>query len=100
MMSFGLKRSHQQLPIPNAEQPPPKIQNSFCNDGSFLDHFKKILEKHEIANPPPPPVAVVDAAATEKYVELYFVCSLESIVELVEVCCSQCFLLKFTLSSE
>ncbi|XP_003736738.2 bromodomain-containing protein 4 isoform X1 [Drosophila pseudoobscura] len=49
-ISFGLKR--QQLPQPSVEQPPPKVQNTFCNDGSFLENFKKILEKHE--KPPAP----------------------------------------------
>uniref|UniRef100_W8BX48 Uncharacterized protein n=1 Tax=Ceratitis capitata TaxID=7213 RepID=W8BX48_CERCA len=44
-ISFGLKRLHTQVPV--AEQPPPKVVNSFCNDGSFLENFKKILEKHE-----------------------------------------------------
>ncbi|XP_018803692.1 PREDICTED: SURP and G-patch domain-containing protein 1 [Bactrocera latifrons] len=42
-ISFGLKR----LQAPVTEQPPPKVVNSFCNDGSFLENFKKILEKHE-----------------------------------------------------
>uniref|UniRef100_B3P2E3 GG12860 n=1 Tax=Drosophila erecta TaxID=7220 RepID=B3P2E3_DROER len=60
-ITFGLKR--QQLPQPTVEQPPPKVKNTFCNDGSFLENFKKILEKHE--KPPPslivPPVPVPSA---------------------------------------
>ncbi|KAH8381901.1 hypothetical protein KR009_000836 [Drosophila setifemur] len=52
-ITFGLKR--QQLPQPSVEQPPPKVKNTFCNDGSFLENFKKILEKHE---KPPPPILV------------------------------------------
>lgn len=32
---------------PTNEQPPSKIQNNFCNDGSFLENFKKILEKQQ-----------------------------------------------------
>lgn len=44
-ISIGLKRLQPQLPV--TEQPPPKVVNSFCNDGSFLENFKKILEKHE-----------------------------------------------------
>lgn len=49
-ITFSLKR--QQLPQPNVEQPPPKVKNTFCNDGSFLENFKKILEKHEQPKPP------------------------------------------------
>ncbi|XP_032578389.1 SURP and G-patch domain-containing protein 1 isoform X1 [Drosophila sechellia] len=52
-ITFGLKR--QQLPQPSVEQPPPKVKNTFCNDGSFLENFKKILEKHE---KPPQPLIV------------------------------------------
>ncbi|XP_037954066.1 uncharacterized protein LOC119684169 [Teleopsis dalmanni] len=48
-ISFGVKRNH--APVPIAEQPQPKVQNFFCNDGSFLDHFKKIIEKHEQPQP-------------------------------------------------
>ncbi|XP_023176998.2 SURP and G-patch domain-containing protein 1 isoform X2 [Drosophila hydei] len=44
-ITFSLKR--QQLPQPSVEQPPPKVKNTFCNDGSFLENFKKILEKHD-----------------------------------------------------
>ncbi|XP_061399201.1 protein diaphanous homolog 1 [Musca vetustissima] len=47
----GQKRSS--MAIPNAEQPQPKIQNSFCNDGSFLENFKKILEKQQQQQPKP-----------------------------------------------
>ncbi|XP_055850075.1 SURP and G-patch domain-containing protein 1 isoform X2 [Episyrphus balteatus] len=32
-----------------------KVKNTFCNDGSFLTHFKKILEKHKPEPPPPQP---------------------------------------------
>ncbi|SPP84372.1 SURP and G-patch domain-containing protein 1 isoform X1 [Drosophila guanche] len=56
-ISFGLKR--QQLPQPSVEQPPPKVQNTFCNDGSFLENFKKILEKHE---KPPAPIMITNPA--------------------------------------
>ncbi|XP_064549706.1 E3 ubiquitin-protein ligase Hakai isoform X2 [Drosophila montana] len=49
-ITFSLKR--QQLPQPSVEQPPPKVKNTFCNDGSFLENFKKILEKHEQPKPP------------------------------------------------
>ncbi|KAH8278960.1 hypothetical protein KR018_011779 [Drosophila ironensis] len=49
-ITFGHKR--QQLPQPSVEQPPPKVMNTFCNDGSFLENFKKILEKHEKPQPP------------------------------------------------
>ncbi|XP_016982095.1 formin-like protein 5 isoform X4 [Drosophila rhopaloa] len=60
-ITFGQKR--QQLPQPSVEQPPPKVKNTFCNDGSFLENFKKILEKHE--KPPQPllvpPVSVSSA---------------------------------------
>ncbi|XP_052858769.1 SURP and G-patch domain-containing protein 1 isoform X1 [Drosophila gunungcola] len=52
-ITFGQKR--QQLPQPSVEQPPPKVKNTFCNDGSFLENFKKILEKHE---KPPQPLLV------------------------------------------
>jgi len=52
-ITFGMKR--QQLPQPSVEQPPPKVKNTFCNDGSFLENFKKILEKHE---KPPQPLIV------------------------------------------
>lgn len=52
-ITFGLKR--QQLLQPSVEQPPAKVKNTFCNDGSFLENFKKILEKHE---KPPPPILV------------------------------------------
>ncbi|XP_032593167.1 formin-like protein 7 isoform X4 [Drosophila grimshawi] len=58
-ITFSLKRQH--LPQPSVEQPPPKVKNTFCNDGSFLENFKKILEKHEQPKPPPiivPPVPV------------------------------------------
>ncbi|XP_017044242.1 formin-like protein 7 isoform X3 [Drosophila ficusphila] len=55
-ITFGQKR--QQLPQPNVEQPPPKVKNTFCNDGSFLENFKKILEKHE---KPPQPLLVSPA---------------------------------------
>ncbi|XP_030375782.1 formin-like protein 20 isoform X2 [Scaptodrosophila lebanonensis] len=61
-ITFGLKR--QQLPQPSVEQPPPKVMNTFCNDGSFLENFKKILEKHEQPKPPiivaPVPVPSMD----------------------------------------
>ncbi|KAH8386195.1 hypothetical protein KR200_000124 [Drosophila serrata] len=62
-ITFGLKR--QQLPQPSVEQPPPKVKNTFCNDGSFLENFKKILEKHE---KPPPPILVtpVPVPSTEE----------------------------------
>ncbi|KAH8407266.1 hypothetical protein KR222_011793 [Zaprionus bogoriensis] len=56
-ITFSLKR--QQLPQPSVEQPPPKVKNTFCNDGSFLENFKKILEKHE---QPKPPIIVAPAA--------------------------------------
>ncbi|TDG47569.1 hypothetical protein AWZ03_006008 [Drosophila navojoa] len=49
-ITFSLKR--QQLPQPSVEQPPPKVKNTFCNDGSFLENFKKILEKHDQPKPP------------------------------------------------
>ncbi|XP_039490752.1 uncharacterized protein LOC120451275 isoform X1 [Drosophila santomea] len=52
-ITSGLKRQH--LPQPSVEQPPPKVKNTFCNDGSFLENFKKILEKHE---KPPQPLIV------------------------------------------
>ncbi|XP_023297545.2 putative uncharacterized protein DDB_G0271606 isoform X2 [Lucilia cuprina] len=52
MYGSGLKRST--VTAPSAEQPPVKIQNTFCNDGSFLENFKKILEKQQ----PKPPVVV------------------------------------------
>ncbi|XP_062122558.1 SURP and G-patch domain-containing protein 1 isoform X1 [Drosophila sulfurigaster albostrigata] len=55
-ITFSLKR--QQLPQPNVEQPPPKVKNTFCNDGSFLENFKKILEKHEQPKPAPPIIVV------------------------------------------
>ncbi|XP_068157775.1 SURP and G-patch domain-containing protein 1 isoform X1 [Drosophila tropicalis] len=53
-ITFGMKR--QQLPQPCLDQPPSKVMNTFCNDGSFLENFKKILEKHE--KPPQPPIIV------------------------------------------
>ncbi|KAH8359078.1 hypothetical protein KR093_004205 [Drosophila rubida] len=55
-ITFSLKRQH--LPQPSVEQPPPKVKNTFCNDGSFLENFKKILEKHEQPKPPPPIIVV------------------------------------------
>ncbi|KAH8318818.1 hypothetical protein KR074_006897 [Drosophila pseudoananassae] len=62
-ITFGLKR--QQLPQPSVEQPPPKVKNTFCNDGSFLENFKKILEKHEKPQPPVI-VAPVPVPSTEE----------------------------------
>uniref|UniRef100_A0A1A9X1V9 Uncharacterized protein n=1 Tax=Glossina brevipalpis TaxID=37001 RepID=A0A1A9X1V9_9MUSC len=44
-ITFGQKRATPAPPI--VEQPPVKVQNSFCNDGSFLENFKKILEKQQ-----------------------------------------------------
>ncbi|KAH8310276.1 hypothetical protein KR044_000423 [Drosophila immigrans] len=61
-ITFSLKR--QQLPQPSVEQPPPKVKNTFCNDGSFLENFKKILEKHE--QPKPPPAIIVVPTSTEE----------------------------------
>ncbi|XP_034489001.1 formin-like protein 20 isoform X5 [Drosophila innubila] len=60
-ITFSLKR--QQLPQPSVEQPPPKVKNTFCNDGSFLENFKKILEKHE---QPKPPIMVAPVPSTEE----------------------------------
>ncbi|KAL7728864.1 hypothetical protein ACLKA6_004208 [Drosophila palustris] len=60
-ITFSLKR--QQLPQPSVEQPPPKVKNTFCNDGSFLENFKKILEKHE---QPKPPIIVAPTPSTEE----------------------------------
>nr|NP_730937.1 uncharacterized protein Dmel_CG31550, isoform B [Drosophila melanogaster]AAF52020.2 uncharacterized protein Dmel_CG31550, isoform B [Drosophila melanogaster] len=67
-ITFGMKR--QQLPQPSVEQPPPKVKNTFCNDGSFLENFKKILEKHE--KPPQPlivPPVPVPSAEENKAVD-------------------------------
>ncbi|XP_073839243.1 uncharacterized protein isoform X2 [Musca autumnalis] len=65
MYGGGQKRSS--LAIPNAEQPQPKIQNSFCNDGSFLENFKKILEKQKQQQPKPfvPAAEATGAAAND-----------------------------------
>ncbi|KAL9873073.1 uncharacterized protein ACN427_014052 isoform 1-T1 [Glossina fuscipes fuscipes] len=46
---FGQKRTTPAPPI--VDQPPIKVQNSFCNDGSFLENFKKILEKQQQPKP-------------------------------------------------
>lgn len=46
---FGQKRTTPAPPI--VDQPPVKVQNSFCNDGSFLENFKKILEKQQQPKP-------------------------------------------------
>lgn len=54
MYGSGLKRST--VSAPSAEQPPVKVQNTFCNDGSFLENFKKILEKQQQQMPKVPVV--------------------------------------------
>uniref|UniRef100_A0A1I8PJC7 G-patch domain-containing protein n=1 Tax=Stomoxys calcitrans TaxID=35570 RepID=A0A1I8PJC7_STOCA len=56
----GVKRPT--IAAPSAEQPQVKIQNSFCNDGSFLENFKKILEKQQQQQPKP--IIVVPEATT------------------------------------
>ena len=51
MYGSGMKRAT--VSAPSSEQPPAKIQNTFCNDGSFLENFKKILEKQQQLQPKP-----------------------------------------------
>ncbi|XP_017467652.1 PREDICTED: SURP and G-patch domain-containing protein 1 isoform X3 [Rhagoletis zephyria] len=65
-ISFGVKRLQPQVPV--ADLPPPKVVNSFCNDGSFLENFKKILEKHEPKPPQvvPAPESNADTSPSDK----------------------------------
>lgn len=51
MYGSGVKRAP--VAAPSGEQPPSKVQNNFCNDGSFLENFKKILEKQQQQQPKP-----------------------------------------------
>ncbi|XP_075145557.1 uncharacterized protein LOC142220353 isoform X2 [Haematobia irritans] len=54
------------IAAPSAEQPQPKVQNSFCNDGSFLENFKKILEQQQQTKPiVVPEIPVTTSAETE-----------------------------------
>lgn len=51
MYGSGVKRAT--VSAPSSEQPQAKVQNTFCNDGSFLENFKKILEKQQQQQPKP-----------------------------------------------
>lgn len=51
MYGSGIKRAT--VSAPSLEPTPAKIQNTFCNDGSFLENFKKILEKQQLQPPKP-----------------------------------------------
>lgn len=55
-MFGGSGQKRPTMAAPSAEQPQVKIQNTFCNDGSFLENFKKILEKQQ--QQPKPFIAV------------------------------------------
>ncbi|XP_065355204.1 putative mediator of RNA polymerase II transcription subunit 12 isoform X1 [Calliphora vicina] len=61
MYGSGFKRAT--VAAPSAEQPPAKVQNTFCNDGSFLENFKKILEKQQQQQPKPVVVIPEEAPA-------------------------------------
>ncbi|KAM7362984.1 uncharacterized protein ACRADG_000061 isoform 2-T2 [Cochliomyia hominivorax] len=62
MFGSGLKRAI--VTAPSTEQPPTKVQNTFCNDGSFLENFKKILEKQQQQIPKLPVVAIPETTVT------------------------------------